>query len=102
VVELLGVPSLDVQSEEQLRGATCVWDREHVLTAETAVDLGERRHRRPGGHYSTFPRACAPCLAGRAHPALLDHGGTCEQCLDDRELCMVGRVLYRLVRQGRR
>ncbi|MFF9129105.1 hypothetical protein [Streptomyces sp. NPDC014806] len=101
VLHLLSVPSLDDQSEAQQRGAACVWDGQ-PLTAETAVELGERRHRRLDGHYSTFPRGCAPCVADRAHRALLDHGASCEQCVDNAELCIVGRVLYRLVREGRR
>ncbi|MEV0981187.1 hypothetical protein [Streptomyces sp. NPDC049915] len=101
VLHLLEVPSLNDQSGMQVRGAACVWDGA-PLTAETAVELGERRHRRLDGRYSTFPRGCAPCVAARAHRALLDHGGSCEQCLDNRELCYVGRTLYRLVRNARR
>ncbi|MEV0982618.1 hypothetical protein [Streptomyces sp. NPDC049915] len=101
VIKLLAVPSLGDQTEAQLRGAACVWDGT-PLTAETAVELGERRHRRLDGHYSTFPRGCASCIGDRAHQALLDHGHTCERCVDGGALCIVGRTLHQLVREAQR
>lgn len=101
VVRLLAVPALDEQSEEQLRGAACVWDGQ-PLTAETAVQLGERRHRRLDGHYSTFPRGCASCVAERAHSALLAHGSSCGRCVSEKELCPVDTALHRLVREAQR
>ncbi|MEV0982500.1 hypothetical protein [Streptomyces sp. NPDC049915] len=99
VLRLLEVPAPDDQCEAQLRGAACVWDGT-PLTAETAVELGERRHRHLHGHFSTFPRGCVSCVADRAHRAVLDHCRMCEQCVEDGAICMVGRVLYRLVREG--
>lgn len=101
VLRLLLVPSLGQQSDAQQRGAACVWDGRSP-TAEAAVELGERRHRRLDGHYGTFPRGCASCLAERAHRALLDHGSTCSECADDRPICPVGRTLYSLGREARR
>ncbi|MFE7954359.1 hypothetical protein [Streptomyces sp. NPDC057413] len=100
-VHLLPLPTLDGLTDLQVRGYTCIWCGV-MLTPATAVNLGERRHRRLGGCYSTYPRGCCSCTADRAHRALLDHGGSCEQCVDDGALCPTGRALYRLVRQGRR
>jgi hypothetical protein len=100
-LKLLELPSLDGLTDLQVRGYTCIWCG-IMLTSATAVNLGERRHKRLDGHYSTYPRGCRSCTADRAHRALLDHGGSCEQCVDERALCPVGRTLYRLVRDGRR
>jgi hypothetical protein len=95
---LIVLPSLDGLSEEQLRGATCIWCG-HGLTTDTAVDLGERRHKRLDGHYSTFPRGCRADAHRAAVQALHDHAGLCEQCVDDPGACSEGMALYRLVRQ---
>ncbi|MEU9337250.1 hypothetical protein AB0D49_29500 [Streptomyces sp. NPDC048290] len=62
VVDLLALPVLDELTDAQARGAVCVWDpTEDQLTAETAIDLGERQT--DGGHW--FPRACRPHTALR-------------------------------------
>ncbi len=71
----LPLPGVGDLSEEQQRGAACVWCKEH-LTAEIAVDLGERRIRVLDSHITAFPGAAtraparpryAPCTT--THPA---------------------------------
>ncbi|MFD8949493.1 hypothetical protein ACFV0B_11620 [Streptomyces xanthophaeus] len=54
---LRDLPSVSTLSEQQVRGVACVYCGV-ILCAATAVDLGERRSRRPGGSYSWYPRAC--------------------------------------------
>lgn len=100
LVGLLTVPSLDGLTEPQLRGAACIWCRTTLDTA-TAVDLGERRHKRLDGHYSTFPRACRRCVHTEAYRTILDHGGSCEQCVDDLDSCPTGVGLRALMREYR-
>lgn len=98
---LLALPALDGLSKEQVRGAACIWCAT-TLTADTAVDLGERRHKRLDGHYSTFPRACRPCTHDAADAALMDHAPRCEQCVDDAAGCELAVALRRLMREHRR
>jgi hypothetical protein len=88
-------------SEQQLRGAECVWCGVH-LTTDTAVDLGEHRIRVLDSHITAFPRGCRPCTADTAYRALLDHAPTCKQCVDDAPRCETGAALRRLIREGRR
>ncbi|MFJ6656026.1 DUF6415 family natural product biosynthesis protein [Streptomyces sp. NPDC091377] len=98
VADLLGLPPLDTLTDDQARGATCVWDASETrpLTAESAVDLGERV---TGVHW--FPRACRAHAGDRAHLALLDHVPQCEECTERKAMCDIGRALYRLaVRRG--
>ncbi|MFJ4687038.1 DUF6415 family natural product biosynthesis protein [Streptomyces sp. NPDC088789] len=98
VADLLGLPPLDTLTDDQARGATCVWDASETrpLTAESAVDLGERV---TGVHW--FPRACREHAGDRAHRVLLDHVPACEECTERRAVCDIGRALYRLaVRRG--
>ncbi|MEH0574280.1 hypothetical protein QBA54_07250 [Streptomyces sp. B21-108] len=97
---LLPIPALDGLSQEQVRGAACVWCDTGLDTA-TAVDLGERRHKRLDGHYSTFPRACPSCVREAAIRALREHPGMCEQCVDDASVCDSRRALDHLAREGR-
>jgi len=99
-LSLLPLPALDGLSQEQVRGAACVWCTA-VLNTATAVDLGERRHRRLDGHYSTFPRSCRRCAAEAAVRALRDHAGQCEQCVDDATLCETRTTLEKLAREAR-
>ncbi|MEU9338542.1 hypothetical protein AB0D49_36235 [Streptomyces sp. NPDC048290] len=55
VLDLLPLPPLNTLTDAQERGSVCVWDpTEDPLTAETAIDLGERWA--DGSHW--FPRAC--------------------------------------------
>ncbi|MGV9242602.1 hypothetical protein [Streptomyces sp. NPDC003710] len=97
----LPLPSVGDLREKQQRGTECVWCAEH-LTAETAVDLGERRIRVLDSHVTAFPRGCRPCTATAAYRALLDHAPSCEQCVDDASSCETGKALRRLMREGRR
>lgn len=98
VAELLPLPDLDGLTDQQTRGATCVWDST-PLTATTAIDLGEQQAA-DGTHW--FPRACRPCTLPRAMRALQEHCGLCEQCVDDHTKCPTGLGLVRLVREARR
>ncbi|MCM1943345.1 hypothetical protein NC239_34680 [Streptomyces sp. G3] len=97
VLPLLHLPPFDALTPDQARGAVCVWGTEQ-LTAETAVDLGEQAG--PDGRW--WPRACRKHTADRAHRGLFEHAPSCEQCVDAAERCTTSRILYRLVREGRR
>ncbi|MGI5139427.1 hypothetical protein [Streptomyces sp. CA-106110] len=88
-------------TESQQRGAACVWCAQ-TLTAETAVDLGERRIKVLDNYVTAFPRGCRPCTATAAYRALMDHAPDCEQCVDDAGSCETGMALRRLMREGRR
>ncbi|MGW4602752.1 hypothetical protein ACWENS_05680 [Streptomyces sp. NPDC004532] len=88
-------------SEAQQRGADCVWCGV-PLTAETAVDLGERRVRVLDEHVTVFPRGCRRDAAANAYRALFDHAPYCEQCVDAPDRCDTGMALRRLMREGRR
>ncbi|GAA5048296.1 hypothetical protein [Streptomyces similanensis] len=111
VLKVLGLPDLDTVSADQSRGATCVWCQVRLVGA-TAVDLGERMGLPAGEEADLFepekelvrwyPRACPKCTADRAHKGLFAHTPACEQCVDGASLCPAGRILYRLVREGRR
>ncbi|MCH0561966.1 MULTISPECIES: hypothetical protein [unclassified Streptomyces] len=96
----LDVPSLDEQTEAQQRGAGCVWC-DTPLTAETAVDLGERRHRLLDGHFHTYPRGCRACTHQAANRGLQAHVAECEQCVDDVGQCETGLAWTRLMRETR-
>jgi hypothetical protein len=100
LLALLPLPSLDGLSQEQVRGAACIWCADPLDTA-TAVDLGERRHKRLDGRYSTFPRACRGCVHTEAYRTILNHGGSCEQCVDNLDSCETGVSLRRLMREYR-
>lgn len=94
----LPLPEYNGLTEQQLRGANCVWD-DTPLTTTTAVDLGER-HADDGT--SWFPRACRPCTRPRALKGLQLHSGMCEPCAIDHTQCPEGLALVRLVREARR
>ncbi|MFI1287470.1 hypothetical protein ACH4VM_02980 [Streptomyces sp. NPDC020792] len=98
---LLALPNLDEVTDDQARGARCVWCQRGPLTAETAIDLGQQKS--PRGE-TRFPRSCRPCIRERAYRALLDHvhPGPCAECEDSSPGCEIGRALNRLVREGRR
>ncbi|MFB7112303.1 hypothetical protein [Streptomyces sp. NPDC056291] len=97
---VLKLPNLDAVPDVQARGTNCVWCDDGTLTAETAIDLGEQRY----GGVTRFPRACRRCILTQAYRALLDHvhPGPCRECEDSAPGCEIGRVLNRLVREGRR
>ncbi|MFQ6142643.1 hypothetical protein ACLMNJ_06135 [Streptomyces seoulensis] len=111
VLVVLVLPELATVTTDQSRGADCVWCTTR-LTGDVAVDLGERMGLPAGeeadlfepekGLVRWYPRACPKCTADRAHKGLFAHTPACEQCVDEAALCPVGRVLYRLVREGRR
>ncbi|MEU6098380.1 hypothetical protein [Streptomyces sp. NPDC047079] len=104
VLEVLALPALDGLTDDQTRGATCVWHGGDRLTAETAIPLGE--HMSPLSGVTSllrwFPRACRTCVADRAHRGLLVHAPMCDLCADEAGQCPIGRGLYRLVREYRR
>jgi hypothetical protein len=97
---LITLPGIDGLSTAQLRGAACIWCSTG-LTTDTAVDLGERRHKRLDGHYSTFPRGCRSCSHRAVVGALHDHAGLCEQCVDNPSDCAEGMALTRLEKECR-
>ncbi len=94
---LMPLPDHNEMSEGQIRGADCAWCGKS-LTAETAVDLGERRIRSLDTHFDTFPRGCKPCTAKHAYQTLFDHCPMCEQCVDNSAECVTGRELRRLAK----
>jgi hypothetical protein len=110
VIAILGLPELTKLTDDQVRGANCIWCKAS-LTADTAVDFGEQTSPAP---WSTsvigmrwYPRACPNCTADRAHRGLLDHAPDCSDCRKQPEpgeptQCETARALYRLVREGRR
>ncbi|MEU6324374.1 hypothetical protein [Streptomyces sp. NPDC047009] len=104
VLAVLALPPLDGLTDDQRRGATCVWHDGKRLTGEKAVALGEHMSPLRGSTTPTrwFPRACHTCVADRAHHSLFAHCTTCKDCADEAGRCEIGRGLYRLVRQYRR
>lgn len=110
VVTVLDLPGLTKLTDDQVRGADCVWCRVS-LTADTAVDFGEQASPAPWSTSTIgmrwYPRACPACVADRAHRGLLDHAPGCDDCHrepapGEPTRCETARVLYRLVRDGRR
>jgi hypothetical protein len=98
---MLPLPAPEDMSESQVRGAACVWCAV-TLSTSAAIDLGERRINLLGSSVSWFPRGCHPCTAEQVYPVLLNHGQSCEQCVDDAPQCEIGSTLWRLVREARR
>ncbi len=91
----LPLPSILVLSDAQRRGSRCAWCRT-PLTAEAAVDAGERAAEDGG---QLFPRGCAPCAARAAYRLLFDHARACERCRTDAS-CPVAVAAQRLMREG--
>lgn len=58
------LPPVAGLSDEQQRGAACVWCATE-LTVQTAVDLGARRIDAHGSSVQWFPRGCSNCLRGQ-------------------------------------
>ncbi|MFJ8332889.1 hypothetical protein [Streptomyces sp. NPDC094437] len=98
ITDALALPALDSLEEDRASGRACVWNGE-PLTIETAVDLGEQTD---AAGRVCFLRACRKHAGQVAHRALMEHAPSCEQCVDDAGGCDVGRVLLRLIREGRR
>jgi hypothetical protein len=97
VAALLEVPEHNALTKEQARGADCAWCGK-PLTAETAVDLGERRIQVLDTHFDTFPRGCRPCASKRAYGALFGHAEACDHCRKHPSGCEIGDELRRLSR----
>lgn len=84
--------------DDRRRGAVCLWDGV-PLSADTAIDLGERQ---ADDGTSWFPRGCRACVLAQAMRALQLHTQSCEQCTDDFTQCLTGHGLVRLMREARR
>ncbi|RPE40288.1 hypothetical protein EDD90_3324 [Streptomyces sp. Ag109_O5-1] len=92
---LLEVPPYDELSEEQRRGARCVWTN-MPLTAETAIDLGERAD---DDGVPWWPRAWRSGMHDVAVATLRAHAGCCEMCAIDANLCETATALSGLTRE---
>ncbi|MFL4904676.1 hypothetical protein ACJ6WF_16180 [Streptomyces sp. MMS24-I2-30] len=107
VLEVLALPALDGLADDKVRGAECLWCDKR-LTGDTAVDFGQQRSPLNGSSavsgMTWFPRACRSCVADRAHRGLFTHTVACPLCQAEQTAadCIVGRGLYRLVRDCRR
>lgn|GEM_PF-3223217 len=102
---LLAVPALDTLTDDQTRGAVCVWDRhEDRLTAETAIGLGEHMGELADATSDMrwFPRACRHHTGQAALRALHEHAPMCEPCVDNAANCETGRALRRIIRDAHR
>jgi hypothetical protein len=101
VLEVLALPALETLADARVRGAACTWCGDQ-LTGETAVDLGEQLTPLAGttSPMRWFPRACRTCVADRAHRGLFAHAPSCALCTSEKKSadCIVGRGLYRLLR----
>ncbi|MFF0220884.1 hypothetical protein [Streptomyces sp. NPDC004629] len=99
VLDVLALPALLGLNEDRAAGRVCIWCGQ-PLTIETAVDLGEQKAE----DGTCFPRACRTCTANRAHRGLFAHAPLCDLCETEATAarCIVGRGLYRLVRDNRR
>lgn len=99
-LRVLVLPSLDLVTDAQTRGASCVWC-DGPLTTDMAVDLGETMSPLKGttSPMRWTPRACPACTAERARRGRFAHATTCEQCTDDDAQCPVGEGLLDLVRR---
>lgn len=100
ILSVLALPSLDDVTDDQSRGATCVWG-DVPLTTDMAVDLGEQLSPLEGATAPVrwMPRACPACVLERAKRARFAHAPTCEQCGDEAALCEIGQGLHELVRR---
>lgn len=105
VLALLQLPDVASMTDDQTRGAACVWGGEQLQT-RTAIDLGERLEPMSGSTSLTgvrlFPRACGLCTGRAALRALHEHAPRCEQCVADASRCPEGLGLRRLMRETRR
>ncbi len=92
VLDTLDLPDPARLTVDQVRGGHCCWC-DTVLTAETAVDLGERRQP-----IHWFPRCCPTCIRAQART----HGGMCEVCVEQPGACETAAALKQLVREHSR
>jgi hypothetical protein len=93
---LLALPAVDDLKSRQVRGASCIWC-DLPLTAETAIDLGERDDPQ-----LRFPQACSPCTRRAALAAIHEHAPACDNCVRHAPDCATGTALIRLTKVGRR
>ena len=98
---LLSLPNLNSLSEQQVRGAACVWDG-IILAPQTAVDLGQREADRAGRAVPWFPRACRRCVHVAARLQLASHRACCELCVEEVSNCEHGFPLLQLAGEYRR
>lgn len=92
VPDTLALPDPAGLTEEQRRGRRCCWCPTR-LTAETAVDLGERKDP---VHW--FPRCCPACIQAEDR----DHVSMCETCVETPGACETAAALRQLVREHSR
>ncbi|MEV5168193.1 hypothetical protein AB0K66_26715 [Streptomyces werraensis] len=92
----LPLPALGMLSDAHRRGSRCAWCSA-PLTAETAVDAGER-DAEDGARI--FPRGCASCASRAAYELLFRHAPHCDRCRTDAS-CPVAVAAQRLMRGGR-
>lgn len=99
-LNVLVLPTLSTVTDDQSRGAACVWCT-GPLTTDMAVDLGEQTSDSDGTALPVhwMPRACPTCTVERAQRARFAHGPTCEQCVDEAAHCEVGEGLLDLLRR---
>ncbi|MGY0067734.1 hypothetical protein ACWZEH_13080 [Streptomyces sp. QTS137] len=105
---MLPLPQVIGLTEEQRRGAECVWCST-PLTAETARDLGERP---TSEGVRIWPRGCTPCVRTAARRVAGLHAASCQHCIrdeqarpgwdEDEKRCPDRRALRALALEGRR
>ncbi|MEV5182877.1 hypothetical protein AB0K88_24265 [Streptomyces werraensis] len=91
----LPLPALGMLSDAHRRGSRCAWCST-PLTAETAVDAGERSAE-DGGRL--FPRGCRHCAALAAYRLLWEHAPACDVCRTDPS-CPTSVAALRIMREG--
>ncbi|MBP5883189.1 hypothetical protein QBA57_28510 [Streptomyces scabiei] len=91
-LDTLALPDPAKLGSDQARGGHCCWC-DTALTAESAVDLGERREPM---HW--FPRCCPACIRSQAR----NHVSMCETCVERPGACVTAAALRQLVREHSR
>ncbi|WP_442803364.1 hypothetical protein OG411_17240 [Streptomyces pseudogriseolus] len=91
----LPLPALGMLSDAHRRGARCAWCSAQ-LTADEAVDAGERPAE-DGGHL--FPRGCRRCAGVAAYRLLQQHAPACDVCKVSAA-CPTAVAAVRLIREG--
>jgi hypothetical protein len=91
----LPLPALGMLSDAHRRGSRCAWCST-PLTAETAVDAGERDAEDDS---RIFPRGCRRCAGVAAYRLLQQHAHACERCQTD-PTCPTAVAAVRLIREG--
>ena len=91
----LPLPALGMLSDGHRRGTHCAWCSTQ-LTADTAVDAGERDAE---DGTRLFPRGCAPCAGRAAYQLLFQHAPACDVCKVSAT-CPTAVAAVRLIREG--